>query len=1300
MTEYRRSLLASTIALAFLILAPPTLAQSPPAPPTSKGFCCQGQEFGVFDLSGVWQGYRFHNPPVGTYGSAGFLYEGTELDGRVIFEVTLSEQTLLPTQLNGGQQVRQTYNGTFIETWFEYPNRDPMVCLPAPQASRNMCGYVRRFASYDVEFSVRWCKASSGFVFSGLNGTEMNLLGEGGTDSRFTLPERMVINPVDADCPSPSPLNSLVTFDYEGNLMVSGFGPGGEVTFATNAPNPYDEIVFRPGDRDNCWCEAGGTNLPVNAGLARRSGAASIADLKAPLRFTISSDMPLDLVESEFRPMGQFNVLRQLAAVRDRQPGETDMQWQAYLQSINDSFEFIDAVPRFENGEFIVDDLPLFDSVRVGDRNTFRPARYALRLRGLNAEEFIAGSMPLMTRFTVFTSADAFNLEPGTLTDLTVSPVDAIPVKRNLIDELSQISAQRYLPIENLALAHLNSLETGGITEAELEGLNRAILAERTVRDGARFGEQMIASTLSNLGDLLASLVDEVLSRVGTGKALKDKKDELDRIKNGLDADALRNAGWQGVPADAADIESAISDLIESNFDLKLSLVTEKIKYFVGVGLSGLKSALIAGGLDSDTTNLVVTVFETVINTTLDIMVEQGLGAINSAAQEAVKLAVKSGQDELFNDLPSSYTDLTDEALDFSRVQFEAWGVDDDPAYRLDRRQVEAELVQLGVDAAFTLSASTGLSAISDGFGTVVSTLGDLGGKLPVLNKVKLLAKIGKFLTSTASVVVPFKGAFFDNPGRVHSGVARSYGQTAATAFPPSSGKRQATANKGTGLGTLTTNQLRADLQSLRNQLIALENAWISGNLGQVLSLLDASASDDLPALLATIEQDVADVLAIGATATDPNTTTTAMQNAFFNAALGLDEAGATVLALNLDLLGRILTGSFAGPGDVRYLASRDQLLAALDRLDNFANGLRDAATIYRDTVRFLSFASPVVARDIGLVSQASGNAMVRQSGEVFTLTAAIRNLGDAAVSGVEAELTLPVNAASATVQGNAIQAVGALAANDGAPGAGTDQATVTWQLQFTGAVDDQLNIPLRIETRTTAGNDPGRYGTTYAVLSVDPEIFDPDGDTMPTAWENDNGLDPGQDDGEADADSDRVSNADEFALGLMAQVADSDGDGVNDGDELEGINGWATDPARADTDGDGTDDGADGSPLDPTTTAAATAPDPVVQVAPGQVTLNADQPLATVQISNAGTGTLLWRVESANPALVRSGSTEIRAGASLSLALAPGVDPAAADGQTVEVMVSDALGAVADAQVITVTIGTPPDLIFGDGFE
>jgi hypothetical protein len=94
-----------------------------------------------------------------------------------------------------------------------------------------------------------------------------------------------------------------------------------------------------------------------------------------------------------------------------------------------------------------------------------------------------------------------------------------------------------------------------------------------------------------------------------------------------------------------------------------------------------------------------------------------------------------------------------------------------------------------------------------------------------------------------------------------------------------------------------------------------------------------------------------------------------------------------------------------------------------------------------------------------------------------------------------------------------------------------------------------------------------------YALRGI-VEASDTDGDGLPDRWETGHGLsptDPTGDNGtDGDPDSDGLTNAQEYAHNADPDNSDTDGDGLNDGDE---VNVHLTNPARADSDGDGLSD-------------------------------------------------------------------------------------------------------------------------------
>lgn len=102
--------------------------------------------------------------------------------------------------------------------------------------------------------------------------------------------------------------------------------------------------------------------------------------------------------------------------------------------------------------------------------------------------------------------------------------------------------------------------------------------------------------------------------------------------------------------------------------------------------------------------------------------------------------------------------------------------------------------------------------------------------------------------------------------------------------------------------------------------------------------------------------------------------------------------------------------------------------------------------------------------------------------------------------------------------------------------------------------------------------------GASCAITNIalpvgpNPTAYDTDLDGIPDGWEIINGLNPViAADATGDLDSDGLTNLQEFQYGSDPRNADSDGDSITDGTE---VNVYQSNPAQADSDGDGLDDG------------------------------------------------------------------------------------------------------------------------------
>ena len=97
----------------------------------------------------------------------------------------------------------------------------------------------------------------------------------------------------------------------------------------------------------------------------------------------------------------------------------------------------------------------------------------------------------------------------------------------------------------------------------------------------------------------------------------------------------------------------------------------------------------------------------------------------------------------------------------------------------------------------------------------------------------------------------------------------------------------------------------------------------------------------------------------------------------------------------------------------------------------------------------------------------------------------------------------------------------------------------------------------------------PGLAGRTQSgkLVRADIPILDLDADGMDDDWEDRHNLDAtSSGDANMDADSDGLTNLEEYVAGTDPNVSDSDADGLSDADEVQI---YLTDPLSADTDGD-----------------------------------------------------------------------------------------------------------------------------------
>ena len=138
--------------------------------------------------------------------------------------------------------------------------------------------------------------------------------------------------------------------------------------------------------------------------------------------------------------------------------------------------------------------------------------------------------------------------------------------------------------------------------------------------------------------------------------------------------------------------------------------------------------------------------------------------------------------------------------------------------------------------------------------------------------------------------------------------------------------------------------------------------------------------------------------------------------------------------------------------------------------------------------------------------------------------------------------------------------------------------STATWPIGIPAGSTVQVRLTAGFDANTLGVFSPAWEVTAFRVTKE----VDVDSDGMPDAYETANSLNP-SDSGDAltDADSDTISNLDEYLSGTDPQSDDTDADGLKDADETNtgtyvDPTNTGTDPLNPDSDGDGLLDGTE----------------------------------------------------------------------------------------------------------------------------
>ncbi|MCC6233537.1 MAG: hypothetical protein IT580_12880, partial [Verrucomicrobiales bacterium] len=481
-------------------------------------------------------------------------------------------------------------------------------------------------------------------------------------------------------------------------------------------------------------------------------------------------------------------VFRQDDHLRDQRPGESDRAYRDYLESQSILAAPAATLTPDDEGQFRFDNLPLFArATSSGPAPAWRPQRYWLRVVSAETDEMAldseANPIPGRTNTLQFLGQERLNLLADTELEIALRPHTSLAAKRELIAEISRLGPTRYAPIEARAAAHLDFLASQGVlTDAQDEGLRRALWAERVVRDGARYAHTALDLGLTGLGTVLADALGDLKRWEGAGVA--DARKQFQKVR-----DTPRPGATSGFDLDSVgDLTPAMRQLLERGRTVELA--DEMIK-MVKALRPVLQEALLSRGVAPENAKRIAVGIEQAMLGLLNVVRNQ---TARGATKDVLKGLIKEYLDDALKPVlydgvvPYSFTALTAPSLDDSVDRMIQWNRSDQAAYLRDRDRTVVVLNQLGQAASDVISRAILFQAGGEAADLTQKYAG-LAGLVPPARAyamaVENFAKAAKYVANGAGILGPVVYTFAGGPHLVAEGVHAAYGGSASSGSTP-----------------------------------------------------------------------------------------------------------------------------------------------------------------------------------------------------------------------------------------------------------------------------------------------------------------------------------------------------------------------------------------------------------------------------------------------------------------------------------------------------------------------------------
>jgi hypothetical protein len=781
--------------------------------------------------------------------------------------------------------------------------------------------------------------------------------------------------------------------------------------------------------------------------------------------------------------------------------GESAQDYNAYVLS-NSTLYATTTVD--SQGKFSFPNVPVFNP--AGSLSSgLKAVQYAVMSKGAQADVSFDTNNPVVY-YQDGCLADVSPKSPPPTNLVQLQSLSALGMKLNLANAIINLSYSQlnYPTEEGGVIGDINKYlaNTANVTPAQYEGVQRAIWGERAIQEGALDAKAMFTPMLKALATLINQLLSQMLPNT-SGRGAQGKK-FLDAIKGGK-LDTVKMSDFSFPPGVTDNLESF---LVQDGNNFATFGIVDKVIDGFGVAIkAALNVTGMAGGQVSDISSGFVKVLKQMAKVMRSASGNGSKSQLPIGTDLLVSYVVPLFAPSLFDNssYSFSYCSITYSAARDSRLFMEQWTSNNPDAYSVDFQnaaQVISNMVGTETSAQVALAYIDAITQTAGSSAKVFNLAGEIPG-FQLFKEAGIVAEFVENMGTATSFAIPVRQIYSELPNYVSNGVYAAFGNPPGP--PQQSSLRKIPSLRhysegGLPSGTLT-NILDTSYAQLNNNISQIVVGLGSTNMGLVITQM-MFASPNLSTSVAAWSQAASWVRQTAGSAT----------NAFLPddmlTALAAEEGSFSFLANGFDyelieIVKNISLGVYTGKTDTNFLA--DAASARSDAQSLLLQIQRQYSTLFSLAAGSdLSGSAPILQLTLSPpISVTTGLQWAATSNEMFVLTCHVANVSSVVLSNVTVSLDIQggdgvaTNLSPAALPSTPLT----LAPNDGVSGSGADEATVVWNIQYTGALDTGSAFFVVSAMENSTNPVSFTADTESQVLQTDPDLVDSDGDGIPNDW-------------------------------------------------------------------------------------------------------------------------------------------------------------------------------------------------------